>query len=140
MSTPPPPPVALCPLTHLLAPHPLQRPLHLLPGPLPTSPTLPSPKRAVNTHDTDPSHEQPPTDTPTGDPTPPESPADPDLDNNAPCEDFTFDDSTLEHIVDTYSPLTLSIKPTSIMSLNTPLLNRGPLLIGELMVALLVLM
>ena len=30
----------------------------------------PPPKRAVNTHDTDPSPEQPPTDTPTGDPTP----------------------------------------------------------------------
>ena len=69
-----------------------------------TTRSTPSPKRAVNTHDTDPSPEQPPTDTPTGDPTPPESPADPDLDNTAPCEDFTFDDSTLEHIMDTYSP------------------------------------
>ena len=39
----PHPPVALCPLTHLLAPHPLQRPLHLLPGPLPTSPPLSHP-------------------------------------------------------------------------------------------------
>ena len=29
----PPPPVALCPLTCPLAQHPLQRPLHLLPGP-----------------------------------------------------------------------------------------------------------
>ena len=35
---------------------------------------------------------------------------------------------------------TLSIKPTSIMSLNTLLLTMGPLLIGEPMVALLVLM
>ena len=34
-------------------------------------------------------------------------------------------------------PLTLSIKPTSIMSLNTLLLTMGPLLIGEPMVALL---
>ena len=37
-------------------------------------------------------------------------------------------------------PLTLSIKPTSIMCLNTLLLTMGPLLIGEPMVALLVLM
>ena len=69
-----------------------------------TTRSPPSTKRAVNTHDTDPSPEQPPTDIPTGDPTPPESPADPDLDNTTPCEDFTFDDSTLEHIMDTYSP------------------------------------
>ena len=59
---------------------------------------------AVNTHDTDPHPEHPPTDNPTGDPTPPDSPADPDLDNTEPCEAFTFDDSTLEHIMDTYSP------------------------------------
>ena len=39
----PQPPVALCPLTHLLAPHPLQRPLNLLPGPPPTSPPLSHP-------------------------------------------------------------------------------------------------
>ena len=45
-----------------------------------------------------------PTETPTGDPTPPDSPADPDLDNTEPCEAFSFDDSTLEHIMDTYSP------------------------------------
>ena len=62
------------------------------------------PKRAVNTHDTDARTEQPTTDTPTGDPTPPDSPADHDLDNTEPCEAFTFDDSTLEHIMDTYSP------------------------------------
>ena len=37
-------------------------------------------------------------------PPPPESPANPDLDNTEPCEAFTFDDSTLEHIMDTYSP------------------------------------
>ena len=40
----PPPPVALCPLTHLLAQLHLQRPLHLLPGPLPTSPHLSHPQ------------------------------------------------------------------------------------------------
>ena len=39
----PPPPVALCPLTRPLAQHPLQRPRHLLPGPLPTSPHLSHP-------------------------------------------------------------------------------------------------
>ena len=54
-----------------------------------------------------------PTDTPTGDPTPPESPADPDLDNTEPCESFTFDDSNLEHIMDTYSP-SYSINKTHI--------------------------
>ena len=37
-------------------------------------------------------------------PPPPDSPADPDLDNTEPREAFTFDDSTLEHIMDTYSP------------------------------------
>ena len=68
---------------------------------------------AVNTHDTDPHRENPPTDTPTGDPTPPDSPADPDLDNTEPCEAFTFDDSTLEHIMDTYS-LSYSINKTHI--------------------------
>ena len=40
---PPPPPVASCPLTRILAPPPLQRPLHLLPGPLPPSPPLSHP-------------------------------------------------------------------------------------------------
>ena len=35
-----------------------------------TTRSPPPPKRAVNTHDTDPSPEQPPTDTPTGDPPP----------------------------------------------------------------------
>ena len=39
----PHPPVALCPLTRLLAPPPLQRPLHLLPGPRPPSPPLSHP-------------------------------------------------------------------------------------------------
>ena len=69
-----------------------------------TTRSTPPPKRAVNTHDTDPHPEPPPTETPTGDPTPPDSPADPELDNTEPCEAFTFDDSTLEHIMDTYSP------------------------------------
>ena len=54
-----------------------------------------------------------PTETPTGDPTPPDSPADPDQDNTEPCEAFTFDDSTLEHIMDTYSP-SYSINKTHI--------------------------
>ena len=66
--------------------------------------STPPPRRPVNTHDTDPHSEQAPTETPTGDPTPPDSPADPDLDNTEPCEAFIFDDSTLEHIMDTYSP------------------------------------
>ena len=69
-----------------------------------TSRSTPPPKRAVNTHDTDPHPEHPPTDTPTGDPTPPESPADPDLDSTEPCGAFTFDDSTVEHLMDAYSP------------------------------------
>ena len=69
-----------------------------------TTRSTPPPKRAVNTHDTDPHHEPPPTDTPTGDPNPSDAPADPDLDNTEPCEAFTFHDSTLEHIMDTYSP------------------------------------
>ena len=46
-------------------------------------------------------------------PPPPDSPADPDLDNTEPCEAFTFDDSTLEHIMDTYSP-SYSINKTHI--------------------------
>ena len=32
------------------------------------------------------------------------SPVDPDLENTEPCEAFTFDDSTLEHLIDAYSP------------------------------------
>ena len=78
-----------------------------------TTRSTPPPQRAVNTHDTDPYPDHPPTDTPTGDPTPPASPADPDLDNTEPCEAFTFDDSTLEHIMDTYSP-SYSINETHI--------------------------
>ena len=103
--------------------------------------STPPPKRAVNTHDTDPFPEQPPTDTPTGDPTPPQS----------PLQTLTW--TTLNPVTPSplmtpplstswvpIPPLTLSIKPTSIMSLNTLLLTMGPLLIGEPMVALLVLM
>ena len=45
-----------------------------------------------------------PTENPTGDPTAPESPLYPDLDNTEPCESFTFDDSNLVHIMDTHSP------------------------------------
>ena len=69
-----------------------------------TTRSTPPPKRAGNTHDTDPHPGHPPTDNPTGDSNPPDSPADRDLDNTEPCEAFTFDDSTLEHIMDTYSP------------------------------------
>ena len=42
-----------------------------------------------------------------------DSPADPDLDNTEPCEAFAFDDSTLEHMMDTYSP-SYSINKTHI--------------------------
>ena len=69
-----------------------------------TTRSTPPPKRAVNTHDTDPQPEQNPTDSPTGDPNPPASPVDSDLDNTEPCEAFTFDDSTLEHLMDAYPP------------------------------------
>ena len=78
-----------------------------------TTRSTPPPNRVVDTHDTDPHPENPPTDTPTGDPTTPDSSADPDLDNTEPCEAFTFDDSILEHIMDTYSP-SYSINKTHI--------------------------
>ena len=78
-----------------------------------TTRSTPPPKRAVNTHDTDSNPEKPPIDTPTGDPTPPDSPTDPNLNNTEPCEAFTFDDSTPEHIMDTYSP-SYSINETHI--------------------------
>ena len=68
-----------------------------------TRSTMP-PKRAVNTRDTDPQPDESPTETPTSDPNPPDSPVDNDLDTNEPCEAFTFDDSTLEHLMDAYSP------------------------------------
>ena len=69
-----------------------------------TTRSTPPPKRAINTHETDPHPEKTSPDTPTGDPTQPDSPVDPDLDNTEPCEAFTFDDSTLEHLMDAYSP------------------------------------
>ena len=75
--------------------------------------STPPPKRDVNTYDINPHPETPPTDTPTGYPTPPDSSAVPDLDNTEPCEAFTFDDSTIEHIMDTYSP-SYSINKTHI--------------------------
>ena len=95
-----------------------------------TTRSTPTTKRAVNNHDTDPHPEPSPTYTPTADPTPPDSTADPDLDNTEPCEAFTFDDSTLEHIIDTYSPCYSIKNPTSIMCLNTlppiiSLIDRG---------------
>ena len=95
----------------------------------------PPPKRAVNTHDTDPSPEHPPTDTPTGDPTP-----------QIPLQTLIW--ITLNPVKPSplmtpplstswipILPLTLSIKPTSTMCLNTLLLTMGLLLIGEPMVA-----
>ena len=102
-----------------------------------TTRSTPPPKRAVNTHDTDPHPEHPPTDTPTGDQTPPDSPADLDLDNTEPCEAFTFDDSTLEHIMDTYSP-SYSINKTHIYHVSKHSSSHyGSLIDREPMVALL---
>ena len=105
-----------------------------------TTRSTPPSKRAVNTHDTDPSPEQPPTDTPTGDPNP-QSPLQTliwtTLNPMKPSPLMTPPLSTSWIPI---PPLTLSIKPTSSMSLNTLLLTMGPLLIGEPMVALLVLM
>ena len=98
---------------------------------------MPPPKRAVNTHNTDPHPEHPPSVTPTVDPVPPDSPADPDLDNTEHCEAITFDDSTLEHIMDTYSPTYSVKKPTYFMCLNILPRIMGLLLIGEPMVELL---
>ena len=102
-----------------------------------TTQYTPPPKRAVNTHDTDPHPEHLPTDTPTGNPTSPDSPAAHDLDNTEPCEAFTFDDSTLEHLMDAYSPSYSVKKPTSMMCLNILPPIMGLLLIGEPMVSLL---
>ena len=103
-----------------------------------TRSTLP-PKGAVNTRDTDPHPETPPLTLPQVI-QPPDSPVDHDLDNTEPCEAFTFDNSTLEHIMDTYSPSYSINKPHIYMSLNTLLLIMDHLLIGESMVALLDLM
>ena len=102
-----------------------------------TTRSTPPPKQAVNTHDTDTPPENTPTESPTSDPTSPDSPVATDLDNTEPCEAFTFDDSTLEHLMDAYPPITLSTKPTSVMCLNTLPPIMGLLLIGEPMVALL---
>ena len=104
-----------------------------------TSSTLP-PKRAVNTHDTDSSPEQPPTDTPTGDPTPQSSLQTLTWTTLNPVKTSPLMTPPLSTSWIPILPLTLSIKPTSIMCLNTLLLTMGPLLIGEPMVALLVLM
>ena len=106
-----------------------------------TTSSTPPPKLAVNTHDTDPQPEHPPTDTPTGDPTPPQIPLQTliwtTLNPVKPSPLMTPPLSTSWiHI----PPLTLSIKPTSIMCLNTLLLIMGLLLIWEPMVALLDLM
>ena len=78
-----------------------------------TTRSTPPPKRAVNTHATDPQPEDSSTETPTSDPPPPDSPVDNDMDNNKPCEAFTFDDSTLEHLMDVYSP-SYSVNKTNI--------------------------
>ena len=104
-----------------------------------TTRSTPPPKRAVNTHDTDPHPEQPPTYTHTGDPTPPppppppDSPVDPDLDNTEPCEAFTSDDSTPEHLMDAYSP-SYSVNKTHIYHVSKhssshygSLIDRGPM-------------
>ena len=105
-----------------------------------TTRSTPPPKRAVNTHDTDPHPENPPTDTPTGDPT-----------LQIPLQTLIW--TTLNPVRHSplmtpplstswtpILPLTLSIKPTSIMCLITPLLIMALLLIGEPMVVLLDLM
>ena len=102
-----------------------------------TTRSTPPPKRAVNTHDTDPHPEHPPTDTPTGDPTPPDSLQTLIWTTLNPVRHSTLMTPPLSISWTPIPPLTLSIKPTSIMCLNTPLLTMGPLLIGEPMVALL---
>ena len=105
-----------------------------------TTRSTPPPRRAVNTHDTDTHPENTPTETPTGDPTP-QIPLQTliwtTLNSVKPLPLMTPPLSTSWiHI----PPLTLSIKLTSIMCLNTLLLIMGLLLIGEPMVALLDLM
>ena len=71
---------------------------------------------------------------------PPDSPADPDLYNTEPCEAFTFDDSTLEHIMETYSP-SYSINKTHIYHVSKHSSSHyGSLIDREPMVALLDLM
>ena len=105
-----------------------------------TARSTPPPKRAVHTHDTDLHPEHPPTDTPTGDPTP-----------QIPLQTLIW--TTLNPVKPSplmtpplstswipIPPLTLSIEPTSIMCLNTLLPIMDLLLIGKPMVALLDLM
>ena len=99
--------------------------------------STPTPNRDVNTHDTDPHPKPPPTDIPIGDTTTPDSPADRDLDNTEPCEAFTLMTPPLSTSWTPIPPLTLSIKPTSIICLNILLPIMGLLLIGAPMVALL---
>ena len=69
-----------------------------------TTRSTPPPKWAVNTHDTDPKPDEYPTEIPTSETPPPDSPVDNDLDNAEPCEPFTLDDSTLEHLIKPYPP------------------------------------
>ena len=107
-----------------------------------TTRSTPPPKRAVNTHDTDPHPELTPTDADTGDPTPPPlillqtliwttlNPARP-----SPLMTPPLSTSWTPS-----PPLSQSIKPTYIMCRNTPRLIMDLLLIGEPMVALLDLM
>ena len=92
-----------------------------------TTRSNPPPKRAVTTHDTDPSLEQPPTDTPTGDPPPPPPPQIPlqiliwtTLNPVKPSPLMTPPLSTSWIPI---LPHTLSIKPISTMCLNTLLLT-----------------
>ena len=105
-----------------------------------TTRSTPPPKRAVKTHGTDPHPEQPPTDNPTGDPTPPP----PQIPLQTliwttlnPVKPLPFMTPPLSTSWIPIPPLALSIKPTSSMCLNTPLLITDLLLIGEPMVALL---
>ena len=102
-----------------------------------TTTSTPPPKRAVNTHDTDPHPEKPPTDTPTGDPTPPDSLLILIWTTLNPVRPSPLMIPPLSTSWTPIPPLTLSIKPTSIMCLNTPLLIMDLLLIGDPMVALL---
>ena len=106
-----------------------------------TTRSNPPPKRTVDTHDTDPSLEHPPTDTPTGDPNPPQIPLQTLIWTTLnPVKPSPLMTPPLSTSWIPILPHTLLIKPTSIMSQNTLLLTMGPLLIGEPMVALLVLM
>ena len=105
-----------------------------------TTRSTPPPKRAVNTHDTDPHPEQPPTETPTGDP-PHQIPLQTLIwTTRNPVKPSPLMTPPLNTSWIPIPPLTLSIKPTSIMCLNTLPLNMDLLLIGEPTVALLDLM